>query len=57
MATNTGDDYRKGSVRDREQYKKGNIWYKVDTDTGKVIETKEGEPFKGVAQRKDDRRS
>lgn len=57
MARNTGEDYRKGSVKDRVQYQKGGKWYKVDTDTGKVLDIKEGEPFKGVAKKKDDRRS
>ncbi len=58
MATNTGKDYRKGSVRDRiqKQNPKTGNWEKIDTNTGKVIDTKEGEPFKGVAQETDDRR-
>ena len=58
MATNTGKDYRKGSVRDRVQ-KQNPItgdWEKIDTNTDKVIDTKKGDPFKGVAQETDDRR-
>jgi len=59
MGTNTGKDYRIGSVRDRVQRynKKTGNWEKVDTNTGEVVEIKEGnEPFKGVAQQIDDRR-
>ena len=57
MATNkpTGDNHRKGAVRDRSQTlnpKTGN-WTKRDSDTGKFIDVKQnGKPFKGV--RKED---
>ncbi len=59
MATNTGNGYREGSVRDRTQVQNpvnGN-YTKRDTDTGRFIDQKKGgEPFKGVAQEKDNRR-
>jgi hypothetical protein len=58
MATNTGKGYRKGSVRDRTQVQNpvnGN-YTKRDMDTGRFIDQKKGgEPFKGVAQEKDNR--
>ena len=58
MGTNTCKDYRIGSVRDRIQRhnSKTGKWEKIDTNTGNVIETKEGEPFKGIAKETDDRR-
>ena len=58
MATNTGDGYRKGSVRDRTQtYNPQNDTYvKRDTDTGRFMDVKSGDPFKGVAQETDNRR-
>ncbi len=51
MAKNTGDDYRRGEVRDRSQVynPKTDTWTKRDAETGKFIDGKEdGEPFKGV---------
>lgn len=57
MATNkpTGDNHRKGAVRERSQTynpKTGN-WVKRDSDTGKFMDVKQnGKPFKGV--RKED---
>jgi len=60
MATNTGKDYRQGSVRDREQFynPKTKLWSKIDTTTGKILDTKmDGTPFKGVPKNKDGRRS
>ena len=51
MAKNTGDDYRRGEVRDRSQVynPKTDTWTKRDAETGKFIDSKEdGEPFKGV---------
>jgi hypothetical protein len=51
MAKNTGDDYRRGEVRDRSQVynPKTDTWTKRDAETGKFMEGKEdGEPFKGV---------
>lgn len=56
MATNAGE-HRDGSVKDRVQRQnKNGEWEKIDTTTGKVIDTKEGEPFKGVAHVDDGRR-
>ena len=60
MATNTGEDYRNGSVKSREQFynPKTKLWCKIDVDTGKIIDVKQdGTPFKGVAKNKDGRRS
>lgn len=51
MARNTGDDYRRGEVRDRSQVHnpKTDRWVKRDSETGRFIDVKEdGEPFKGV---------
>ena len=59
MAKNTGEGYRKGSVRDRSQVQnpKTGQWVKRDTDTGRFMDVKQdGEPFKGVAKEVDDRR-
>ena len=58
MAKNTGNDYRIGSVNDRCQFynPKTNCWYKKDTTTGKILDVKYGEPFKGVAKHTDLRR-
>ena len=59
MATNTGDGYRKGSVKDRTQSQNpitGN-YQKRDTNTGRYMDQKQGgDPFKGVAREKDGRR-
>lgn len=59
MARNTGAGYRKGSINDRTQVHnpKNDTWTKRDTETGKFIDVKEGEPFKGVAKEDDGRRS
>lgn len=60
MATNTGEGYRKGSVRDRTQtYNPQNDTYvKRDTTTGRFMDVKsDGTPFKGVAKERDGRRS
>jgi len=51
MAKNTGDNFRRGAVRDRSQtYKpKTETWTKRDVDSGRFIDQKKGgEPFKGV---------
>lgn len=57
MATNkpTGDNSRKGQVRDRSQTfnPKNDKWVKRDTDTGKFIDQKsDDKPFKGVRKEK-----
>lgn len=58
MATNTGDDYRKGSVIDRIQVCDNDtgICKKIDTNTNKVIDQKEGK-YKGIADHTDKRRN
>lgn len=59
MATNTGEGYRKGSVRSRTQtYNPQNDTYvKRDTETGRFMDVKsDGTPFKGVAKERDGRR-
>ena len=51
MASNTGKDSRKGSVKERSQAYNSTTkqWVKRDTSTGKFIAAKkDGEPFKGV---------
>ena len=58
MATNTGEGFRKGSVTDRTQVHnpKNDTWVKRDADTGKFMDVKSGDPFKGVAKEEDGRR-
>lgn len=58
MAKNTGDGYRKGSVDKRTQTKTpAGDYVKRDTESGRFMDQKGGgEPFKGVAKEKDDRR-
>ena len=60
MAKNTGQGHRIGFVNDRTQSqnpKTGN-WTKRDTGNGRFTDVKQGgDPFKGVAKEKDDRRS
>ncbi|MEF2074310.1 hypothetical protein [Consotaella aegiceratis] len=57
MATNTGKDYRKGSVRDRTQMERGDgTFQKRDEDTGEFMEVKQTDgKFKGVAKEPDGR--
>lgn len=60
MGTNTGKNHRVGSVKDRVQAfnPKTEEWVKMNTETGKIIDVKkDGEPFKGVAKQKDERRN
>ena len=59
MATNTGDDYRKGAIKDRTQVENDNDdWTKRDTDSGEFMDQKaDDKPFKGVAKEPDRRRS
>ncbi len=60
MAKNTGDEFRKGSVKDRSQLnldKKNGKFVKRDLKTGEFADLKEDDkPFKGVAKEPDDRR-
>jgi hypothetical protein len=54
MAANIGEDFRKGAVRERVQLQNPvtKQWVKVDTKTGKIVDTKKTPgPFKGVSQR------
>jgi hypothetical protein len=57
MAKNTGDNYRRGSVDNRSQFKHPNgHWIKRDTTTGHFMEVKSSDgKFKGVAREPDDR--
>lgn len=60
MAKNTNAGSRKGSVKDRTQFKnpKTGLWTKRDRETGEILDVKEdGTPFKGVAKEEDGRRS
>lgn len=57
MATNspTGDNARKGAIRDRSQTynPKTEQWAKRDSETGKFMDVKQnGTPFKGVRKEK-----
>jgi hypothetical protein len=59
MATNTGKDFRRGSVDSRAQIQnpRTGIWTKRNTNTGQFIKGKEDrQPFKGVAKEIDHRR-
>ena len=54
MAKNTGDNTRKGAVKQREQVlnPKTDKWTKRDKETGKFMDVKsDGEPFKGVTKK------
>lgn len=59
MAKNTGDGFRRGSVIDRTQFEGPHgTFIKRDAETGRFMaHKKDGEPFKGVAQEDDGRRS
>jgi hypothetical protein len=49
VATNTGNGYRKGAVRDRSQVETPSGWVKRDADSGRFLDVKsDGKPFKGV---------
>lgn len=55
MATNTGNNSRKGAVRERSQTynPKTEQWVKRDTDTGRFIDVNQnGNPHKGVRKEK-----
>jgi hypothetical protein len=52
MATNTGNGFRRGAVRDRSQSQTPNGDYtKRDTDTGRFMDGSK-HPFKGVRKEK-----
>jgi hypothetical protein len=60
MATNTGSNSRKGSVKSRSQVKnpKTGLFVKRNDTTGKFMAVKKtGGTFKGVAKERDGRRS
>ncbi|MGR9044929.1 MAG: hypothetical protein ACU83N_06525 [Gammaproteobacteria bacterium] len=57
MAKNTGDGFRRGSVKERSQTfnPQNDRWIKRDTETGRFMDQKvDGIPFKGVAKEPDD---
>ena len=58
MGKNTGNGSRIGSVRGRSQtYNPRNDTHvKRDTDSGRFIGAKKGDPYKGVAKEPDGRR-
>lgn len=58
MAKNTGDDYRKGSVKDRSQFERPDGHYqKRDDDSGRFMPVKQSPgPYKGVTQEPDGRK-
>jgi len=55
MASNTGDGYRNGAIREKTQFQmpSGN-WAKRDTETGRIndVKTSDKSPFKGVRKEK-----
>jgi hypothetical protein len=58
MAKNTGDDFRRGSVKDRSQFERPDGHdQKRDTTSGKFMQVKQSPgPFKGVAKEPDRRK-
>lgn len=58
MATNTGENHRIGSIKDRSQFynEVTDIYIKRDATTGRFMEGKQGNPFKGVAKEPDGRK-
>ena len=51
MGKNTGDGHRNGQMKDRKQFfnHKTSQYYKINTETGKIMSAKET-PYKGVRQ-------
>jgi hypothetical protein len=51
VAKNTGKGYRVGEVKSRSEFKRGDTWFKRDTDTGRILD---GSPHehKGVRNEK-----
>ena len=51
MAKNTGRGQRKGAVKQRSEFKRGDTWFKRDTKTGRILN---GSPnqHKGVRNEK-----
>lgn len=58
MATNTGDNHRIGSIKNRSQFynEVTDTYFKRDATTGRIVDGKKGEPFKGVAKEHDGRK-
>lgn len=58
MATNTGKNYRIGSIDNRSQTynPKNDTHVKRDTTTGRFMDVKQGEKFKSVAKEPDRRK-
>jgi hypothetical protein len=54
MATNTGNDFRRGAVCDRSQTHnpQNDTWVKRDSETGKFMDVKKDAPFKGIRKEK-----
>jgi len=52
MAKNTGNNFRKGAVKERSQIynPKNDCYIKRDTTTGKFISCKKEEPYKGITK-------
>ena len=38
MAMNTGRGRRTGAVKGRSEFKAGNVWFKRDTGTGRILD-------------------
>ena len=57
MGKNTGEGFRRGSVRGRTQFQKPDgLWQKRDQHTGQLMPVKDGgKPYKGVAKEPDGR--
>ena len=55
MAKNTGNNWRKGAVKDRTQTynPKTGLWTKSDTQTGQFmdVKTSDNKPFKGITKK------
>ncbi|RLQ88713.1 hypothetical protein [Notoacmeibacter ruber] len=58
MATNTGEGYRQGTIKDRTQVQdQSGHWNKRDRESGEFMNKKaDDKPFKGVAKEPDERR-
>lgn len=57
MATNTGNDFRRGAVTGRTQFQRPDgHWQKRDERTGQLMSVKnDDKPFKGIAKEPDGR--
>lgn len=51
MAKNTGRRRRIGAVRQRSEFKRGSIWFKRDTKTGRILNGSNNQ-HKGVRNEK-----